>query len=340
MDKLASQIKRNNNINKYFMQALDLTEESICRYNVCSNCNINMEVNGQNYVCPVCKIEFVIQGESFAYDGNAFKGGGGMHRINNGIGYGDYSVIQQRHIYHILSMRAKKCTKVNIPQYVLQSTAKFYNEIQQISINLYDGENKVCGKKKYLHRGNMLFKILAACLYITSAHSGLPFKPSEISIFMNIHGESFSNGTVELFRLSSLNLIELPPFRNVEYNFALRYLTSLGIVNYKGEELDNQSKIYINFIIGILNRAKEYNICMGSFRNSRVIGTIWILIDCTGIDKTVTELEEVCSRVKKNTFIKFANAVYGRINIFHDIFEVSGIRPPKRPKKLSWAAFP
>jgi len=375
-------IKRNENIIKYFRDALDLPKDDNYKYNICSNCGVNMEVLQQNYVCPVCGIEFAIQGESYMFVSGSSSSSATTQRLNNYKGYGYYSAIQQKHICNILTIRSEICKVISIPQHVIESTAKYYNDIQQISLNLYDESNTVKGSKKYLHRGNTLLKILAACLYIISSHAGYPFKPSEIVAFMNIHGDSFSNGIVELYKLSSLGLIEIPQSKNIEYYFIIRYLKELGIIpndnassiqdfsinnkytsvtvdsegksmaqstlqneidqfsaTHDSSKLNSEAKRYVNFVISILNRSKEYNICLGSFKNSRVIGSIWILIDCVGIQKTQADLEKVCSGVKKNTFMKFVYEVYNSINVFHDIFIVNGIKPPRRPKKIVGVEF-
>lgn len=319
----------------------DKEEMYIYKYNVCDNCGINMNLDDQKYICPQCGLIMVLDGEGYAYDNNKSTCGMSMKTIDIDLGYGDYSIIQRKQIYQILRRRAKECDTY-VPDFIIRATTKFYNDIQQITIDQFNLEGELCGKKKYLHRGNTLIRILAAVMYHMAQKCRMPLRPSEVSAFMRLPDDSISAGLVELIKLNVLGLIELPKICDIEHDYALRYLADLQIISFKGPagnenldyKLDHRAENYIDFIDKILARARKLHIGLGSVRNSRVIGVIWILIKCERFDISISRLEMVCSRVKKNTFGKFADKICQNINLFEDIFRAENIRFPPRPKKL------
>jgi hypothetical protein len=132
---------------------------------------------------------------------------------------------------------------------------------------------------------------------------------------MNLHTQGFSRGEDILRSLHAMGKLDLPIDEEPIDGFVERYLEALNLEN----------PAYSKFVIELVNRTEELKIGMNSQLSSKIVGSIWILIDKLKIQITAAQLEKSCDQTKKNTFMKFHKIVMENIDTLSPIFTANNI---------------
>ena len=80
-----------------------------------------------------------------------------------------------------------------IPKNIIEKTAQNYNDIQKITIDVYEN-GKIIGTKKFVKRGNIKDETLGACLYYACIESGVARREKDIAEFMCLLSNGISRG--------------------------------------------------------------------------------------------------------------------------------------------------
>lgn len=235
---------------------------------------------------------------------------GGRIRITTGVNKGrfrnvnnDYSRTQIKNIYDQLKQLQLHYSGAKISLDVLQSVAARYNSIQKLI------KESSTINEKFVRRGDIKNEILAALIYFECVRQNNPRKRSDIALFMGLPIQGFSRGEDTLRNLAANKFFDIPECDHI-VGYTERYFEALRIENPK----------YDAFVIAIVKRSVELNICVSSQIPSRVAGAIYIVITQCKLASTVADLELAADNTKKNTFMKFYNAVMSNYTEFVDLF--------------------
>jgi hypothetical protein len=194
---------------------------------------------------------------------------------------------------------------------ILETVADQYNMIQKnAKLDVYDIDGNAVGKKKFVKRSNVKNEIIAALLFFECNRRKIPRKPKDIAQFMCLQADGFSVGEDTVRQLISDGLTDLEITEEPYEGFAARYLETL--------EQDNH---YIDFCKDIIDLADDKNIGLSSLPPSKVAGCIWMLSVQCRWNLSIDKIESACDNTKKNTFIKFYNAICKNKKRFLHIFQ-------------------
>lgn len=277
---------------------------------ICPDCNEQMTINDEyEFVCVECGAVNKIDGEiSNRMPTLRFNSG---LKISNGNNsrvihiQSDYSETQRRQTYNHLIQLNNQYNGFKYPKNILRDVAEEYNKIQQhIFINAEGKETK------FVKRGNVKDEILGALLYYKCVTENMTRKRKDIAEFMKLPNNGISSGEETLSTLNATGVISIPVNVNPCESYTELYL----------ERLELDPKLYKDFIVELIGRAVELNVGMSSIMNSKVIGTIWLIVQKQKLKIPYTEIETKCDGIKKNTFMKFTNNIEKNIIRFIDIF--------------------
>jgi hypothetical protein len=228
----------------------------------------------------------------------------------------NYQKLQAKNIRDLLTQN-KGITGIDIHRNILTAAAKTYNEIQTLTKDETDIDGKVIKSKKYIKRGNVKNEILAALIYFECLKQGFGVKKQEIASFMRLSKSGFSNGESEVLRLHSEGRISISLESEIISSFARKYLEKMGLIDVPN---------YYDFVVKIVDRSIRYRVGTSNTVNSKVIGTISLLVEKEGLDITHQQIETTCDETRKNTFLKFHKEIDRNIMRFIDIFDELGIK--------------
>lgn len=275
---------------------------------ICKPCGVAMtiEFNGE-YKCPECGlIEHV--GVVQDYDD---KNVSGYRIVSTTNGYrqyygagSNYARKQEKDIGSQLDELAVRYKGPAIPHHIRVKAGQWYNDIQKILIDTPDGA------KKFVRRGDIKDEVLGKLIKYECDRAGIARMDKEIAEFMRLPSAGLSRGENILRQLHNQNKITLPINIDPTEGFIDRYL----------ECLELNTPRYKEFLRDLIEKANEEGVGWRSIANSKVVGAIWILIQKEGLPITLAELDKKCN-IRRNTFLKFSNAVNDKLHKFVSVFE-------------------
>jgi transcription initiation factor TFIIIB Brf1 subunit/transcription initiation factor TFIIB len=292
----------------------------VTKHNYCPDCpNIAMETNGNEYQCPQCgQTRSDIECDKDHNDtvNSSIRRTTGSNKGKYYTINGDYAKTQHKSIYDQLLQNQRTWTGTAFPNDVLNAVADQYNQLQKvITEDINDDEGKTIGKKKFVRRGNIKDEVLAALIYYECVRKKIVRKKNDIAGFMKLHTQGWSKGDEILRELAALGKIDLLLDEEPIIGFVEQYMETLN--------LDNPS--YNKFIIELVEKSEELKIGMKSHLPSKIVGSIWILIEKLGLKITQSQLETSCNNCKKNTFMKFRDIVINNMGAFAPVFVANNI---------------
>ena len=285
---------------------LKALENADSQHNKCPECHMMMMTAGTYYQCTNCGLTTANE----TLDEPDREASGGRIRITTGVNKGryrnvnnDYSRTQIKNIYDQLRQLQLHYNGAKISLDVLRAVATKYNAIQKL---IKESETT---DEKFVRRGDIKNEILAGLIYFECIRENNPRKRSDIALFMGLPVQGFSRGEDTLRDLSAQGFFDIPECDQI-VGYTERYFEALRIENPK----------YDAFVIAVVKRSTERNICVSSQIPSRVAGAIYLVIVRCKLTTTVSELEIAADNTKKNTFMKFYNAVMNNHTEFADLF--------------------
>lgn len=304
-------------------------------HNMCPDCHIGMEIVDTEYRCPQCGMIRDYLGEPYE------KSAHGCVKVKIGNKYkkyrsldGDTTKSQLKYLMDDLTLRQASNPKLMVPMDALQHAAARYNSLQQHIKTEDVAPDGTIITKKFMHRMDKKNSILAQLIFLECIKCGQPRKKEEIARFMGLPQDGFSYGDRKLKELTAKGLINLNlPHDNIcqvggdvgptkssdelaLQGFTKKYLEALGIMEDK----------YFNFVVDLVLAATFLHIGTGSRMNSKIVGAIWTLNLHCGLGISPSRVERCCDGTKKNTYVKFYNAVIGAMNDLKCVFTKHKVR--------------
>lgn len=286
-------------------------------HNYCPECRVPMALACGEYQCS-CGIAVNNEVEC-AKDHNAVAA---AIRISSGVNSGkfynvtaDYTKTQRKAIMAQLMTHQTRYQGAGFPRDVLNATATSYNNIQKAITEevVVDGVTKT---KKFVRRGTIKSEILAALLFYECIRANIVRKKSDVAAFMELNTRGFSRGEIILRSMAVEGKIDMPIDSDERVDV---------IVEKYMEALDIKCDRYSRFVEDIVTLSEERRICMSSHLSSKVAGAMRVLISRTDLRVTDAELERATDNTKKNTFMRFHDAIFANMSVFIGVFAAHGI---------------
>jgi hypothetical protein len=280
---------------------------------ICNDCNVAMNVTGDgNYVCPRCHITRANVGNSDISDESityiTTSSGGRSYTYTNNSG--NYSHVQLKALMEELEDNNKH-SEVQIDHRILCEVANIYNKIQQLYINIVDGDGNIVSKKKFVKRGQVKLEIISAILFYKCAEWHVPLSEAKIAKFKGLDHNVFTYGKEIIKTLVMSKYIDMRIDTHAAYtDFINMYLMALNIPTF-----------YSNFIRDLIIEANRKKICISSTSRSKITGAIAILVKKMQFPVDKNQIEMACDKTRKATFDKFVNGIEDNILRFIDVFE-------------------
>lgn len=300
-------------------------EQKFIPFNYCIYCEICMiQLQDGSYQCNDCGYFKEMLGEFNGIDDQHENNGVMKKCSRSGAIYSitiDYTATQKKQLLKELLDLNNVCTdETKIPKNILRETAEMYNKIQTITTDkngkINDGINNVEGETKWVRRGRVKKEIMGAILYYLLIKHGVARQKNDIIKFMGFQSGGLSQGILILEDLILQDVLKSDLGDIVEMDttevFIDRYLTALGL---------NEFDDYKSFIIDIINESIRRRIGVSSMNNSKIVGTIYLLIKKLKLDFTIDKIETACDNKRKNTFTNFTNEIEANILKFYPIFK-------------------
>ena len=285
------------------------------KFNYCSECNAVMDLTINGYECSKCGLQKQIDGNLRDCDEESVgtlrvckAGQSGFYNITP-----DYAKTQKKAIIDQLLRLSIVNKGIEIPKEILMTVATTYNDIQKA----IDEDNEVA--KRFVRRGSVKDEILGALIKYECIKNNIPKKTKTICEFMKLATNGITRGETILRNLYLDGKIELPTIplinKNAYRRYTEQYLTALKInkINYQ------------KFINDLVEMSIKKKIGMNSIITSKIAGSIWVLINHEKLKITVPELEQGTENIRKNTWIRYAQAIEKNILKFIDVFNKNGI---------------
>ena len=289
------------------INALTLIKKQDSNYNYCIDCNVIMQISGTVYQCQSCgqTVELIADcSDTSTNNGGCIKISSGQNKgkcrnVNN-----NYAKTQKKNILNQLTQLQSEYKGTPFSYNTLVAVADRYNKIQTVIKDRGETEKSV-------RRGAMKDEIIAALIYFECIRGDNTRVHRDIIEFMKLTTNGFSRGEELLRDLEANGLIDIPVNKEaVVKDFASRYL----------EILDLTDPSYLEFIVDIVNQSNKSKISMNSQISSKVVGALWTLIIKLKLGISVASVEKASDNTKKNTFVKFSNAIDNNITVFAEIF--------------------
>lgn len=319
---LCGQIDRFHSVDdQVFNQLNEISlPESELKYNYCPDCKIPMSLSHNDYYCNSCGCIKECIGDINKNHSDTINS---TIRISTGSSKGryynvngDYSVTQLKTIMVQLKSNRSAWNGKSIPQNILSAAAIEYNKIQKyVTEDDITDNGRIRGQKKIVRRGDIKDEMLAALIYFIAVNEKTPLKKIDIANFMHLPNGGFARGENTIRRLVSSKKLKLVIGEECAEDYTDRYLDGLNITDSK----------YRDFIIAVVDYSEKRKICMSSQLSSKVVGAIWVVIQCCKLGISAEKLEEASDNTKRNTFTKFYTAVMKNKNIFMVYFIKYGI---------------
>ena len=264
---------------------------------ICDECDIPLEIFGISLTCPQCgmkkpyeaedEISYVSRGLYTDCDDDTvefrIKGAGGTICPRKKTTSPANKLTQKRNTERqMLSFAHMKTGGCVIPNYIYKKAGDLYFDHVQ---------------KYMIKRADVRVGIMAACVYYECVREELARKPTEIAQALAIDKKYINKGFKTLHALVGLGLIDIPIHVDTKPHFVKRYFELLRI-----------DKIYVKFVLDIIQFSLEYRIAASSQDISRVVGAIYVLIECLGSPVSKEYIAEKCS-ISKATFARFFKCI-------------------------------
>jgi len=294
------------------------------KFNYCPQCNVSMEIDGCEYMCPKCG-QIQERAEERAEDSetnssiklSSANGRSSRFYINNSASN------QKDNIYKQLIHRYNNPPESILlpPKDVLNEVAETYASIQsKVATEYYDKDGISAGTKKFVHRSYIRSEILACLIDITCKKHKTPRSKTDIAKFMGLGTAGYSRGE------NKLRAVVPDLYKSTEAPDDASFI-DVGYIGLYFATLSIDPK-YTEFIVDIVKLSEDENICMSSQPTSKIVGAIWVLITQMKLPITLQTVESAANKIKRNTFMKFAKAVTQADELFDSVFEKHGIPAP------------
>jgi hypothetical protein len=286
--------------------------ENIVEFNMCPECRTAMNSIGGGYECASCGLTLHIDGDVKDCDEESVSNlkmmsGRKVYNISS-----DYSRTQKKSILEQLLSKNQAYNGPKIPKDVLMRAAVGYNEIQKkVVLDELDEDGNVCKQKKFVKRGNIKDEILGAFVYFECIRAKITRKKKDIAVFMQLQNNGISRGEDILRSLANRGEINLPINNETRESFIDRYLEALNIESDRNRD----------FINDLVTASIEKKIGMNSVMSSKIVGALWILVVKDKLKITPEQIQDKCDNIKKNTWLRFSNAILANIIKFIGVFE-------------------
>jgi len=311
---------------------VEVVDEKVVPFNYCYYCETPMNKHqDSSYECIDCGYKKITVGDytnaDEADNGNSIKmysRNGNVFSVNV-----DYTKTQRKQLMNeLIILRDNSDEAIKIPLNILRETAELYNKIQSlviedngsivIDIGQINHREEGDNTKKWVKRGRIKRETLGAILYYVLIKHGVAREKNDVIKFMGFNSGGLSKGFQIIEELVKLGHIDdLAPYIdfNTSNSFIERYLSLL--------QLNNPN--YEKFIIDIINESVKRRIGLNSYNNSKIVGTIYLLIKKLNLNITIEQIENACDKKRKNTFNNFTVAIEENILKFKHIFDQYGI---------------
>ena len=320
-------------------ELFNVVNEALSDSNVCPDCNIAMETQGDEYVCSQCKR--IVQHVDCHLTSELVYGAA----RNRSYGTSDPMRAQRNNVYeHLVAHREKylqvvaarhsipyvaNCSLVDDAKElsalapsmpILARVAKIYNEIQC----------KAASKgTPFVRRGEVKNEILAVLLFMECDKSEQRSK-REITEMMGLRTEGFSRGHEQLLvQASEGNFASDCDDEICENRIKSYYGRTLGVIidaefsdeiaaacDVSGPAIaqlrDTIHEFNLRFIRSIIKSALASSTGVQSQLQSKIVGTIWFVVRAMNYQITAPQLDKMSGGIKKGTFMKFAQIIHRR----------------------------
>lgn len=295
------------------------------RFNHCKPCDVAMVLVAEGYQCPNCySISEMVGG--FKDSSNTNNHGSILSSTSGSklLVISTYTLKSQKKtiLLQLTCLNAEYTSAPKIPQIILERTAQKYNDTQNIIIEKYDHTGAIVSEKKFVRRGNIKNETLGAWLYYCCIKGGTSRKKTDIAAFMKLTTNGISRGCNILRTLHNEGKVTIPLFSEPSQTFTRRYLIALGLYtcDHQSNVPTDESIRYEGFVNDLVAAAIKKHFMLNSMKSSKIVGSIWILIQHLKLPITSSHLEKMCDKTRKNTFSRFSKAISDNLLRFLDIF--------------------
>jgi hypothetical protein len=267
--------------------------------NACENCGDEMVLDDIEYICVSCGLKGdMIQSSPSSYSNTSAKCYNTMYCSTIGNGpcnsLNDNGNIMYDSIIRKLTKMQARSIKTPIPLEILRQTARDYTELCQtlkiMILNVSDDEKKP-------QRCNML---LPGLLQQRLHKAGMSRPDTYICQFV---GKDKGALTKSVNKLNELMKTTIPSYRVKTTSkiaaYAYQFLARL--------EIDTT---LTDLVVRLIARA-DLQTDMINFRTcqdeTKVVGTIWLLIRQIGIHITHNKINEMCFKISKSTYVRYTD---------------------------------
>jgi len=283
------------------------------KFNYCARCRIAMDSIHGSYECSRCGYIERLDGEIR----DCIEDGSTNLKMSTGrLVYNmtsDYGKTQRKVLLEQLMQNNADFSGDKIPHDVLVKAVEKYNEIQR-SDQL----------DKFVKRGNIKDEILAALVHFMCIDARITRKKADIARFMKLRSAGFSRGEDTLRGLRAIGIIQINLNSESAEHFLSRYLEALGIT----PETTRDAHRCKEFTLKLGDATRRVHIGLTSTLPSQVVGTLWVFIQHGGVADVVIDIakmQSMCDGVKRNTWMRFYNAIMERKLQFIDLFDRYGV---------------
>lgn len=292
---------------------------------VCENCNIDMVMQEQYYLCEKCGNigEFISKQITLTdcktnYNSNKSGKGSYMSNGRHNNNSTDHKLVSMKKLLQSMRSINENSTHMRLPEYVLSFALKIYESFKADRVSR-------CNKKK---------GIIANCMLLACNHFSIPRTPKEIATILGINETVITNNQPIVADHVKTHNLFVDATNDNDYMFMLRFCETLHI-----------KKIYITFALALLKREekKKLVIIHNSKLNTRCAGVIYFLLGIYGSKELQEDLPDLnpitqdsihqATAVAPTTYKKTTQIFEQYYNKFKKTFKQYQMRMPKKWKK-------
>lgn len=307
--------------------------------NICPTCHIIMDIYNDDYICQQCKC-IITSDRHFSVESTKYGSIDGRYYYNSS----DPQKEQRNNVFDCLvACRETYLKKLSIKHgisYIPDSS--LIDNVSELSslvpstatlikcASIYhDIQRKVHENgETFTKRGDVKNEILAAILFFECIKNEEMRNKREIAELMGLPSDGFSRGFEQLRRQASKNNITFYREDKLCAHMIVYYFrTILGtyldmqismIINSNYPQNYIQSAIqtinlardlFVRFIRRIIKCSNKYHIGINSQPQSRIVGTIWLIVNIEKYSITSQQIDVASGGIKKGTFLKFSRVI-------------------------------
>lgn len=291
----------------YFVEMNGSTLIEGVENNICPECNTKMTIgiDADEYSCENCGNILINAGSSHGSITNnsdilRYQTEG---RIKYHASTQNYAIQQRKVVTEQLRNCADEYKGDPIPPDILTNVCNTYNAIQRLNI---------------VKRSDTKNDLLAAVLYYECRGTEYIKKKHEICEFMKLRKYGFSAGEKLLRNLcitGKLNGALIVSDENAATrNLITRYVKNLAF-----------AEKYIEFVIEMIERSDEYNICISILLTTKITYYLWLVKCAVDSNITLNAFERIID-CRKSTFDKVGKICRAHKDVFADIMTKYNIK--------------